>query len=81
MYCVLLLNSIVHCGAGGKPSEQQQQQQQRGVEEAEEQSIVKGLLPCIVGIGGVALGIWLFIYILYEPPQSKHSCMHCLQCT
>lgn len=55
---------MVH--AGGKGSEQQHEA------EEEEQSIIKGLLPCILGIGGVAIGIWLFIYMfIYVPPQSK----------
>ena len=38
--------------------------------EEEEQSVIKGLLPCMVGVGGVALAIWLVVY-LYLPPQSR----------
>ena len=38
----------------------------------EEPSVIKGLLPCILSIGGVAIAIWLFIYF-YVPPQSKFT--------
>ena len=36
----------------------------------EEPSVIKGLLPCIFGILGVAFSIWLVVYF-YLPPQSK----------
>lgn len=52
--------------AGGRGSEQHHEM--KDVEE--EQSVIKGLLPCILGVGGVAIAIWLFVYLLYMPPQS-----------
>ena len=58
----------VHCMrvAGGRGSEQHHEMK----DAEEEQSVIKGLLPCILGVGGVAIAIWLFVYLLYMPPQS-----------
>lgn len=50
------------------PADVREDDRQQPAEE-EEQSIIKGLLPCIAGVGGVAIAIWLFVY-LYVPPQS-----------
>lgn len=43
--------------------------------EEEEQSIIKGLLPCVVGIVGVALAIWFGVY-LNLPLQSRWILMN-----
>ena len=38
----------------------------------EEESIIKGLLPCVAGVGGVAIALWVVVYLYaYVPPHSK----------